>query len=75
MKDEKDKYEPPKAMRLNSLDAGAGDCEFPGSGDTSCTSFGNQAVTECAACGMSAPFDCRNGQNTASCSTGYSAGS
>ena len=43
MKDEKDKYEPPRAMRLTSLDAGVGWCD-PGSGDAEmCYSPGSSA--------------------------------
>lgn len=42
MKDEKDKYEPPIAMRLDLLNAGAGNGCAVGSGDFFCE-LGNSA--------------------------------
>ena len=62
MKDEKDNYEPPKAMRLTSLDAGAGyGCDPMGSGDTGyCKEPGNSASGD----------GCRAEGNSPSCTIG-----
>ena len=52
MKDEKPKYEPPKAMRLNSLDAARGaDCDPAGSIATDDCKDGVNATDNCGMAG------------------------
>lgn len=71
MKEGKDKYEPPRAMRLTSLDGGAGDCNMPGSSDSGlCYVPGNTAGGTCLN-GVSATGLCSyDGNTAASCSPG-----
>ena len=63
--DDRPKYEPPQAMRLTTVRAGAGHCFTPGSGDNDtcysagnsagywCTGPGNTAITNCSGPGSS----------------------
>ena len=45
MKDEKDKYEPPKAMRLDKMSSGSGNDEcYTGSADADCYGTGYSAT-------------------------------
>jgi len=54
MEKDKQKYEPPKAMRLDDEQLGKGDCEANGSGDTQCVTNGNSAGDLCFENGSSA---------------------
>jgi hypothetical protein len=49
--DDRVRYEPPRALRLNSGRAGGGECAVPGSGDLDVCVTGNNAGTDCSAPG------------------------
>jgi len=54
MEDKKEKYEPPRAMRLDNKGLGRGLC-YPGSGDSSnCVRSGSNAGWDCLEDGNSA---------------------
>ena len=65
MKDEKDVYEPPRAMRLTALDGGAGFCEQGNSDAEYCYVPGNTAGGDCDSDGGSATGQCWANGNTA----------
>jgi len=73
--DKKPKYEPPKAMRLTSLDAGGGLCFDTGSSDFDrCEHNGNYAGgMGCQDNGMSASgWGCETGESVGECTPGSS---
>ena len=69
MKDEKDKYEPPKAMRLDKMSSGSGAECNTGSGDADCLigygalgcSSGSSASGSCLTQGEAATGECAYG--------------
>lgn len=83
-RDEKRPYELPRVTRLHeSTRKGLGYCAGPGSGDSTCQTPGNSALSECQSDGASAQnyctpsgscadFDCTTGSNWL---TGCGAGS
>jgi len=72
MEKDKQKYEPPRAMRLDDKELGRGWCDPSGSGDTTCISPGNNATFQCYGGGASADQYCDMAGSSASpfCSTG-----
>jgi len=72
MEEDKKKYEPPKAVRLDDKESGKGACHPTGSGDVSCTYSGNSATYSCFNTGLSAGSTCDiSGSAAAStCNTG-----
>jgi len=63
MEQDKKKYEPPKAMRLDDKESGKGLCDPSGSGDSYCMESGNSAV-QCYEPGNEADARCdTNGSN------------
>jgi hypothetical protein len=62
MEDKKQKYEPPKAMRLDGRHLGKGDCFASGSGDMFvCYESGSSAGDICDCNGNAAGLDCMPG--------------
>lgn len=58
MQEDKEPYEPPKAMRLDEKELGRGNCDFNGSGDSGqCVGSGNSAGSICNGNGSS-PSSC-----------------
>jgi len=58
MEQDKKKYEPPKAMRLDDKESGKGFCDPSGSGDLYCLENGSNAEFRCATPGNSAYEEC-----------------
>jgi len=75
MEKDKQKYEPPRAMRLDDKELGKGLCNPSGSGDTYCLNPGNGATWQCNDTGPSADSYCNAaGSSAGYCSTGNSPG-
>jgi len=66
MAKDKQKYEPPKAMRLDDKELGKGWCDPSGSGDAYCWGSGSSATYQCIDPGSSAAEVCSGTGNSVS---------